>query len=208
MEISDGSSPVEHRVDDARTTSPSRTSVETLLTVGAVVVVATAGYTGFRFAARLDLGGEAGAGIVALAALTGFAAFFSPCSFPLLLGLLAGSDRAAASRPRRDGVATALAMGAGAALFLLLFGVGVGLAGEGLAHSVGFSTVGGRILRGLVAAVVITSGLVQLGLLSIPLWRVTRIAQPIERRRLAIADRHVRGAEVLYGFGFVLAGFG
>ena len=60
--------------------------------------------------------------MVALAAVMGFAVFFSPCSFPLVLGLLAGSDRAAAGRRRRDAVATALAMGAGAAMFLLLTG--------------------------------------------------------------------------------------
>ena len=195
-------------VDHARPARPPRASIRTFLTVGAVAVVGGAGYTGFRLAARLDLGGEAGAGLVALAAVTGFAAFFSPCSFPMLLGLLAGSARREAGPQRRDGVATALAMGVGASLFLLIFGAGVGLAGEGLARSVGFSTVGGRILRGFVAIVVITSGLVQLGRINVPLWRVTRVAQPIERKRIAIADRHRRGAEVLYGFGFVLAGFG
>ena len=198
-----------HDVDDRDGAAPQlRAPLQTPLTIAAVAVVAGAGYTGFRIATPLDLGGEAGAGLVALAAVTGLAAFFSPCSFPLLLGLLAGSDRAVARPRRRDAVATALALGAGAAAFLLVFGIAVGIAGEGLARSVGFSTAGGRILRGFVAAVVITSGLVQLGLISVPLWRVTRIAQPLERRRTAIAGRHPRSAELLYGFGFVVAGFG
>ena len=173
------------------------------------MVVAGAGYGGFRAAGRLDLGAEAGAGLIALAAVTGFAAFFSPCSFPLLLGLLAGSDRAGAGRrTRREGASTALAMGLGAAVFLLAVGVGVGLVGEGLVQSVGFSTTGGRFLRGLVAAVVIAAGLVQLGFIRLPFWRATRLAQPIERQRVAITGRHPRSADVLYGFAFVVAGFG
>lgn len=179
------------------------------MTVAVVAVAAIAGFGGFRLAGGLDLGAEAGAGMVALAAVTGFAVFFSPCSFPLVVGLLAGSDRAAgAGRRRRDGVATALAMGAGAAVFLLLTGVAFGLVGEGLTQSVGFNTLGGRILRATVAGVLVTSGLVQLGIVSIPLWRVTRLAQPVDRRRAAVADRHQYRAHMLYGFGFILAGFG
>lgn len=193
--------------------SPGRTqsqaSVRTVMTIAVVAVAAIAGYVGFRLAAGLELGAEAGAGMVALAALTGFAVFFSPCSFPLVLGLLAGSDSAAAAgQRRRDAVATALAMGVGAAVFLLLVGVAVGLLGEGLAQSVGFNTVGGRVLRCAVGAILVTSGLIQLGFISVPLWRVTRFAQPIDRRRAAIAAQHPHRAHVLYGFGFILAGFG
>lgn len=179
------------------------------MTIAVVTMAAIAGYGGFRLAAGLDLGAEAGAGMVALAAVTGFAVFFSPCSFPLVLGLLAGSDRAAAAgQRRRDAVATALAMGAGAAVFLLLTGVGVGLVGEGIAQSVGFNTVGGRILRATVAGILVISGLVQLGMVSVPLWRVTQLARPIDRRRIGLADRHPHRAHMLYGFGFILAGFG
>ncbi len=194
---------------ETSTDAESRNSLRVFLTVGVVAIVAGAGYSGFRFAGWLDLGREAGAGVIALAVVTGLAAFFSPCSFALLLTLLAGSERAATgARRRRDGVAVALAIGAGASLFLLAVGVGVGLLGEGIVQSVGFSTTGGRILRGIVASVVITAGLVQLGLISIPFWRVTRFAQPIERRRVAVADRHQHRAQLLYGFGFVVAGFG
>ena len=147
---------------------------------------------------------------MALAAVTGFAAFFSPCSFPLLLGLLAGPDRVGNSvtQRRREGVITALAMGAGASVFLLGVGVGVGLIGEGLANSIGFDTIGGRLLRATVAGILVASGLVQLGLLRAPFWRATKLAAPIERRRVELAGQHRRRAQVLYGFGFVLAGFG
>lgn len=190
-----------------QTPDPTRTA--SVLTGTAVLVVALAGYAGFRLAARLDVGSQAGVGVVALAVLTGFAAFFSPCSFPLLLGLLAGSDTATASgRSRSDGIRTALAMGVGASAFLLLVGIAVGLVGEGLVRSVGFSTAPGRVLRGVVAGVVILTGTTQLGLTSAPFWRVTSLAQPIERLRVATAGKHRRVAQSLYGFGFVVAGFG
>jgi cytochrome c biogenesis protein CcdA len=194
---------------ETATDTDSRTSLRVFLTVGVAAIVAIAGYSGFRFADWLDLGGEAGAGVIALAVVTGLAAFFSPCSFGFLLTLLAGPERAVTGgRRRRDGVAVALAIGAGASLFLLVVGVAVGLLGEGIVQSVGFSTTGGRVLRGAVASVVITAGLVQLGLISIPFWRVTRFSQPIDRRRVAVADRHQHRAHLLYGFGFVVAGFG
>lgn len=195
--------------EEAATTDRTGRRIRALLTVLAVTIVAVAGYGGFRLAARLDLGTEAGAGVVALAVVTGFAVFFSPCSFPLLVALLAGPDRAAhARRRRRESFTTALAMGAGASMFLLAVGVVVGLAGETVVQSVGFSTAPGRILRGGVAAIVIVAGLTQLGVIQLPFWRVTRFAQPIERQRVNISDRHQHAAQVLYGFGFIVAGFG
>ena len=174
-----------------------------------MLAIIAVGYTGFRYAARVDLGGEAGAGLAALAVITGFAAFFSPCSFPLLIGLLAGSDTAVAGgRSRREGIRSALAMGVGAASFLILTGAVVGLLGAGVAQNVNFSSPTGRTLRGVVAVVIVAAGLIQLGVLSVPFWRVARLAQPIDRLRLAATTEHRRVAQGLYGFGFVLAGFG
>ena len=87
-------------------------------------------------------------------------------------------------------------------------GVVVGIVGEGLVHSIGFSTYPGRVLRAAVAAMIVAAGLVQLGVLRVPLWRVTRFAQPIERRRAGLFEYHRQAAHVLYGFGFIVAGFG
>lgn len=195
--------------NQAATTSRPGGMIRALLTITTVTLVAVAGYAGFRFAARLDLGTEAGAGLVALAVVTGFAVFFSPCSFPLLVAMLAGPNRAVnAAQRRRESLTAAVAMGAGASLFLLAVGVVVGVAGEAIVHSVGFSTPRGRILRGAVAVVIIAAGLTQLGVLRLPFWRVTRLAQPIERRRVDLSGRHQHAAQVLLGFGFVVAGFG
>jgi cytochrome c biogenesis protein CcdA len=183
--------------------------IRALLTIGTVTLVAVAGYGGFRFAVRLDLGTEAGAGLVALAVITGFAVFFSPCSFPLVVTMLAGPNRAAkAAQRRRESLTAAVAMGAGASLFLLAVGIIVGVTGEALVQSVEFSTTPGRILRGTVASVIVAAGLIQLGVLRFPFWRVTRFAQPIERHRVKLSGQHQHAAQAFYGFGFVLAGFG
>ena len=195
--------------EQAATAQLQRDRIRTILTVSTVSLVALAGYGGFRLAAQIDLGDQAGAGLIALAVITGFAVFFSPCSFPLLVAMLARPASAPDGiKGRRDGLLTALTVGTGAALFLMIAGLLIGLAGEGLAQSVSFSTVPGRVLRAAVAAIILTAGLVQLGVVRLPLWRVTRLAGPIDRRRTSIADRHQHTAHLLYGFGFVLAGFG
>jgi cytochrome c biogenesis protein CcdA len=195
--------------DQATTTVRPGGMIRALLTITTVTLVAVAGYGGFRFAARLDLGTEAGAGLVALAVITGFAAFFSPCSFPLVVAMLAGPTRGAdAAQRRRASLTAAVAIGTGASLFLVAVGIIVGVAGEALVQTVGFSTTPGRILRGAVAAVIVAAGLTQLGVLQLPFWRVTRLAQPIERHRVKLSGQHQHAAQVLYGFGFVLAGFG
>ena len=178
------------------------------LMLAGVSVAALGGYAGFRWAAALDLSGQAGAGLVALAAVTGFAVFFSPCSFPLLVGMLAGPNVDPRQRRPGDAVRSALAVGLGASMFLLLVGAVVGLVGDGIADHVGFSTTGGRALRGTVAGVLVVAGLVQLGRVSVPLGRVVPLAGPLARRRVDVAARSRRGGQVLYGFGFVLAGFG
>lgn len=188
---------------------PDRRFLGLFLVTAGVLGVALAGYGGFRWSGRLDLSPEAAAGLVVLAVVTGFAAFFSPCSFPLLLGLLTGRARASMSRRSpAEGVRSALAMGVGAIVFLLAVGAVVGLAGRGIADIVGLTSTPGRILRGVVAAVIAAAGLVQLGVLRVPLGRVARLVAPIDMRRAAITDQHPRSGDVRYGFGFLLAGFG
>jgi cytochrome c biogenesis protein CcdA len=174
-----------------------------------VVISIAGGYVGFRIAADLDLADQVGAGLIALAVVTGAAVVFSPCSFPLLVTLLGGSERHEMVEDRRsDGLRSALAIAAGAAMFLLLAGLAVGVAGEGVTSAVNFSSTGGRLLRSGVAAVLVGAGLIQLGVIHAPLSRVTVLAGPLERRRLAAAGSHRRRGQAIYGFAFVLAGFG
>ena len=69
-----------------------------LLATG-VALLGLAGYVGYVAYPRFHLPSVAGAALLALAAGAGVAAFFSPCSFSLLLTLLA--REAASSGPSR-----------------------------------------------------------------------------------------------------------
>lgn len=198
-------------VNGGVTRSPSGAAPNIAVWLVGVVVMVTigGGYVGFRLGASLDLDQQVGAGLIALAVVTGAAVVFSPCSFPLLVTLLGGSDQHdVAGQRRADGLRSGLSIAAGAAVFLVLAGLVVGVAGEAVASAVNFSSTGGRLLRGGVAAVLVVAGLIQLGVIHAPLSRVAVVAGPLERRRQAIAGSHRGRGQALYGFAFVLAGFG
>lgn len=176
----------------------------------AVAVVGLAGYLGYVIYPRFDLPAVEGAALLGLAAAAGIASFFSPCSFPLLLGLL---GRQAAARAGDDGKAARPmvfggALAFGAAVFMLLLGAAIGIGGEALFAGVTFASTPGIILRGTVGVILILLGLVQIGLLPSPMHAVERIGAPITRRQARLRrDKPVAGF-TLFGFGYVLAGFG
>src|SRR6266511_425525 len=89
-----------------------------------------------------------GAALLALAAGAGVAAFFSPCSFLLLLTLLArgASSGGRRGRTRRLGLFAA-AFSAGIVGFLAALGLLVALGGRGLASSVTFVSPTGITIR-------------------------------------------------------------
>ncbi len=110
----------------------------------AVVAIALAGYVGFRLYPRFGLPEVEGAALLALAAAAGIAAFFSPCSFPLLATILSREVGVEVAMPdrRRTGSALryALALSIGMAAFLLLAGLVVGLGGGALVRAVTFGS--------------------------------------------------------------------
>jgi cytochrome c biogenesis protein CcdA len=114
------------------------------LLAGGVVLLGLAGYVGYVAYPRFHLPSVTGAALLALAAGAGVAAFFPPCSFPLLLTLLAseagsGSQR---GRTRRLGLFAA-AFSAGIVGFLAALGLLIALGGRGLASSVTFVSATG-----------------------------------------------------------------
>lgn len=106
-----------------------------------LVVVAVAGYVGF--VAFVESNPGVGAGVVVLAAATGFAAFFSPCSFPLLLTFLTRKS----TESTGSALVSALRVGAGAAVLLGLFAVGITVGGAALGRIVEFDSPPGRVFR-------------------------------------------------------------
>jgi cytochrome c biogenesis protein CcdA/copper chaperone CopZ len=179
------------------------------LLVVAVVVVALAGYIGYVLYPRFDLPAVQGAGLLALAAAAGFASFFSPCSFPLLLGLLgrqavAQTKRGEAARPAVFGGALA----AGAGIFLLLAGVVIAFGGQALFAGVTFTSPAGITIRSVVGGLLVLLGLIQTGVLPFSLHAVSDLALPLARWQARLRrERPVAGFGV-FGFAYVLAGFG
>lgn len=139
------------------------------------------------------------------------ASFFSPCSFPLLVTLLAretgaerGEERSVLPRTLR--FATALSIGA--ALFLLLAGAAIALGGAPLFEGVTFTSAAGRTIRIIIGSLLILFGLMQIGVIPVPFEAVAELAFPLERRQAQLRRRHPTAGFALFGFAYILAGFG
>jgi len=167
-----------------------------------VLVAGLGGYAGFVAFAGSDR--EIGAGTLFLAAATGFAAFFSPCSFPLLLTFLSRKVRESG----RAMVSSALAMGMGAAALLALLAVVIGAGGEAAGRLVEFGSGWGRTFRSVVGVLLVILGLRQTGWLRLEMSWLDWMAGTT--RRLLDPSRFSSrfGGDVVYGFGYLLAGFG
>jgi cytochrome c biogenesis protein CcdA len=186
----------------------SRLRARMTLLVVVTIIVGVAGYIGFRVFRQFDVGGATGIGLIIVSATVGIASFFSPCSFPLLLTTL---SRQAATDPQhrmRGALRFALGASIGAVTFVAAFGVVLSLGGGVLASQFTFASTQGRILRAVVGLFLIVMGLAQLGKIHIPFGNLAQLAQPIDRRRAEIGDETKFTSHVLYGFGYLVAGFG
>jgi cytochrome c biogenesis protein CcdA len=174
--------------------------------------VALAGFAGYVVYPRFDLPSVAGAGLLVLAAGAGVASFFSPCSFSLLVTMLARPTAQAAQRtgrcPIRPALVFAAGLSVGAASFLALAGGAVALGGAALFEGVTFTSAAGRIIRALVGALLIVLGLVQLGVLAVNLRRFEPRLHDVLRRQARLRRRRPFAGFTLFGFVYLLAGFG
>lgn len=178
---------------------------------GAALLIALAGYVGYVLYPRFDLPAASGVGLFVLAAAAGIGSFFSPCSFPLLVGLLgratrAGEEESAPSLRRALRFATALSVGA--SLFLLLTGAGIAAGGAPLFEQVTFTSTAGRIIRVGVGALLVLLGLVQLGVVPMGFDLVAAAVDPLMRRQAHLRRKRPTLGFALLGFGYILAGFG
>jgi cytochrome c biogenesis protein CcdA len=181
------------------------------------VVLATAtvafgliGYLAYLAYPRFELPAARGLGLLLLAAGAGAAGFFSPCSFPLLVTLLA---RSADTQPdERASVRGALRFGAalslGAVVFVMGVGALIGLGGAGVASSVTFTSPAGRALRGVVGVLLVVLGLIQVGRLRVDLRGAERAVHGFLGSQAALRRRHPTTGYVVFGFGYLAAGFG
>lgn len=204
------------RVDETRQaggalpTERSRDAVRYALLTAAVVVAAVGGYAGYVLFPRFDLPAMTGAGTLLLAAAAGFAAFFSPCSFPLLAALLGRHAGVEGSTGRRLGRAAgfAAALALGASVFVLTVGGLFALGGRGLAGAVTFTSATGRTIRIVVGVLLLLLGAVQADKLAISFRRFEPAIHGVLKRQARLRRRRPVAGTAVFGFGYLAAGFG
>ena len=179
------------------------------LFIVAILLLSVIGFLGYTIYPRFDLPAVSGIGLFILATSAGIASFFTPCSFPLLTALLSRSIASNESKSSfHRAIQYAASLSIGASIFLLLVGIGLGLGAGILIEQITFTSLAGRLLRIAVGGTLIFLGLVQLGRLSLPFDKVTSIATPIRRLQIKLRDDHPMIGFVVFGFAYILAGFG
>lgn len=174
--------------------------------------IAALGVLGFVIFGSISDSQGGGAGLLVLAAGAGVASFFSPCSFPLLVTMLArpvaAEAEASGRRAYRKALTFASAMSVGATAFLLVFGAIIALGGDALFGGLSFTGASGRILRGALGALLIALGLIQLNRLPISFRRFEPAMHGFLGRQAKLRRRHPFRGFTLFGFGYLAAGFG
>lgn len=201
-------------IRDGQTSGPSFLRYAALALV--VLVAGLVGYVGFVIYPRLDLSAGVGAGLVVVAAAAGVASFFSPCSFPLLVGMLGRplverAETGERRQPTRSSLAFATALSLGVVAFLALLGTAIALGGDAIIKDVTFASTTGRVLRITVGMFLILVGLVQLGRISVPLRRFEPALKGFLRRQRREGRGQGRPELLrfgLFGFAYLAAGFG
>lgn len=170
-------------------------------------LLALSGFAGFRLYPTLSQTDTTGISLFILAAMAGIASLFSPCSFPLLLTVMARRVGDENGRiPPLLHFATAFTIGT--TLFLLLTGAAISLGAAPLISRVTFTSVAGRVLRFLVGTLLIGLGLWQVRGRSLTMGWLNAALQPLWRTQFRLRRRRSTLSAGLYGFGYILAGFG
>jgi cytochrome c biogenesis protein CcdA len=176
----------------------------------ATAAVALVGYLGYVVYPRFDLPATRGATLLVLASGAGIASFFSPCSFPLLVSILA---RPLAAEPEsehrfRRAASFAAALSLGAASFLILVGLAIAAGASTYFDDVTFTSVPGIAIRIVIGTFLVALGLIQLNVLRVSLRRFEPVMHGYLRRQAEVRRRRPVLGFTLFGFGYLLAGFG
>ena len=176
-----------------------------LLFIGFVIILALMGYSSFILYPQVIRPSAAGSGLVLLAIAAGMASLFSPCSFPLLVTLLA---KEATTHSRTALVRTVVAFTLGVVGFLIWLGTALAVGAGSLISQFTFTSSAGRILRLTVGLLLITFGLWQMRGRSLNWGWLTNLLQPLWQTQTRWQRKSTFLGYGLYGFGYILAGFG
>lgn len=172
-----------------------------LLAAG-TAAVAVLGYLGYVQYPRFELPYATGIALLALAAAAGVASFFSPCSFPLLVSIL--------TRPPAHGslFVFALALSVGATAFLLMLGALIAVGAGTIFEDVTFTSTAGIAIRVVVGSLLIVLGLIQLNRVPISFRRFEPATHGLLKRQATLRRERPVVGFTLFGFVYLLAGFG
>jgi cytochrome c biogenesis protein CcdA len=178
-----------------------------------VVLVGVGGYGAYILYPRFNLPPLDAVGLAVLSLAAGVAAFFSPCSFPLLATLLIREMvRSGEPAARRSAWGRALAYPAalslGTLVFLALTGSVIAAGGQALVERVTFMSLAGRIIRTLAGSLLILFGFAQLDRVRLPFSRVASVAYPLLQSQARIRRRAPVAGFAIFGFAYLVAGFG
>jgi len=180
------------------------------LVVLVVVLLSLVGYGAYVRYPRFSLPDAFGLTLLILASAAGVASFFSPCSFPLLVTLIAHqpSNSGQSETPLGRGWVRAGALSAGAATFLLLMGAAIAFGFAPLLGEVTFTSVTGRLIRTFMGMLLIILGVFQSQGKTFSFTLLDEVLKPVWKVQMRLRKRGTFVGAFLYGFVYILAGLG
>lgn len=172
------------------------------------IVIALLGCGTYVLYPRFSLTETSGLSLFILSIAAGFASFFSPCSFSLMIALIGRFGKFNGQTSVRASLRTAITIAIGASLFFIISGVILVMGGEALFRSVTFDSLVGRIIRLITGSILIIFGLMQLSKLSNPLTSLTHIASLLMRFQARHRNDNPILGLIVFGFAYPMAGFG
>lgn len=186
-------------------------STKYLVLVLEVGILLLAGYLGARRSPGFQLPAPVRMGGMILAAGAGVAAFFSPCSFPLLLFQLRENVSRDAGVETREGlysVRYTLGFALGIVCFFVVTGDLFGWMGQQLFGTLPYTETAWKIVRIVLGILLVSLGLVQTNLIIVDFRIFPRITSGLLRIQAGLRQKHPLRGGALFGYTYPLAGFG
>ena len=172
------------------------------------ILIALLGYGTYVLYPRFSLTEASGLSLFVLSIAAGFASFFSPCSFSLMIALIGRFSKSNGQTSVHTCLRTAMTIAIGASLFFIITGLILVMGGDAIFNSITFDSLVGRMIRLITGSILITFGLMQLGKFPNPLTAVTRIASPLMRFQARRRRENPNLGMIIFGFAYPMAGFG